>query len=104
FKHLNESYVPYPWVPEAHQQCNFGHLAGYTAGYYTYMWSQVIAKDMFSKFDHDNLLDPAIATRYKNTILAPGGSAPIAKQVEKFLGRPFNFEAYKAWLDEPVIP
>jgi thimet oligopeptidase len=32
--------------------------------------------------------------------LAPGGSAPAAKLVENFLGRPFNFNAYQAWLNE----
>jgi thimet oligopeptidase len=35
-------------------------------------------------------------------ILAPGGSKPAAKLVEDFLGRPFNMDAYKAWLNEPM--
>jgi thimet oligopeptidase len=64
------------------------------------MWSLVIAKDMFSKFDHKNLLDPTIAKRYRDTVLAPGGSAPAAVLVANFLGRPFNFEAYRAWLNQ----
>src|SRR5258706_1590039 len=104
YRKLNDAYVPYPWVNEAHPQCSFGHLANYTAGYYTYMWSQVIAKDMFSHFNHDNLLDPTVAARYRDAVLAPGGSAPAGKLVERFLGRPFSFDAYKTWLDPPVIP
>jgi thimet oligopeptidase len=64
------------------------------------MWSLVIAKDMFSAFDKANLLDPTIPTRYRKTVLAAGGSAPAAKLVEKFLGRPFGFESYQRWLDE----
>ncbi len=87
-------------MPDTHFQCSFGHLYGYGAGYYTYMWSLVIAKDMFSKFDHKNLLDPTIAKRYRDTVLAPGGSAPAATLVANFLGRPFNFESYRLWLNQ----
>jgi thimet oligopeptidase len=97
---LTNRYTPYPYVPGTHFQCAFGHLYGYGAGYYTYMWSLVIAKDMFSKFDRKNLLDPAIAKRYRDAVLAPGGSAPAAVLVSKFLGRPFNFEAYRLWLNQ----
>ena len=97
---LTNRYTPYPYVPGTHFQCSFGHLYGYGAGYYTYMWSLVIAKDMFSKFDHNNLLDPAIAKRYRDTVLAPGGSAPAAALVARFLGRPFSFEAYRLWLNQ----
>ncbi|HET7224725.1 MAG TPA: M3 family metallopeptidase [Candidatus Eisenbacteria bacterium] len=98
---LETRYTPFGHVPGTHFQCAFGHLDGYSAVYYTYMWSLVIAKDMFSRFDHDNLLDPRIAARYRQTVLAPGGSAPAAKLVENFLGRPFSFEAYRTWLNEP---
>ena len=42
-----------------HFHASFGHLAGYTSAYYTYLWSLVIAKDLFSAFDRD-LLDPAV--------------------------------------------
>ncbi len=97
---LTNRYTPYPYVPDTHFQCSFGHLYGYGAGYYTYMWSLVIAKDMFSKFDRKNLLDPTIAKRYRDTVLAPGGSAPAATLVANFLGRPFSFEAYRLWLNQ----
>jgi thimet oligopeptidase len=97
---LTEKYQPFPFVPGTHFQCAFGHLEGYSAVYYTYMWSLVIAKDMFSKFDKSNLLDPEVALQYRNAVLAPGGSAPAADLVAHFLGRPYNFEAYKQWLNE----
>ena len=64
------------------------------------MWSLVIAKDLFSQFDKNDLLAPAVSKRYRDAVLAPGGSAPAAKLVENFLGRPFDFKAYQAWLDE----
>jgi len=99
-RELNEKYFPYPYVPGTHFQCAFGHLDGYSAGYYTYMWSKVIAKDLFSQFDKSNLLDPTVARRYRDAVLAPGGSVPAAKLVENFLGRPFSFAAYQAWLNQ----
>ena len=52
----------------------FGHLDGYSSAYYTYMWSLVIAKDLFSAFDPDDLFDPEVARRYRDPVLAPGGS------------------------------
>jgi thimet oligopeptidase len=99
-KGLVKAYQPFPYVDGTHFQCSFGHLDGYSAVYYTYMWSLVIAKDMFSKFDKHDLLAPAVAKRYRDAVLAPGGSAPAAKLVANFLGRPFNFDAYQAWLNE----
>jgi len=97
---LQNKYLPYPFVDGTHFQCAFGHLDGYSAVYYTYMWSLVIAKDLFSQFDRTDLFNPAMAAKYRATILAPGGSKPAAKLVEDFLGRPFNEEAYRAWLNQ----
>jgi thimet oligopeptidase len=99
-KGLVKAYQPFPFVEGTHFQCAFGHLDGYSAVYYTYMWSLVIAKDMFSMFDKNDLLSPTVAKKYRDAVLAPGGSAPAAKLVENFLGRPFNFNAYQAWLNE----
>ena len=97
---LVKQYQPFPFVDGTHFQCAFGHLDGYSAVYYTYMWSLVIAKDMFSQFDKTHLLAPGVATRYRQTVLAPGGSEPAAQLVAHFLGRPFNNTAWKEWLNE----
>lgn len=99
-KDLVARYQPFPYVEGTHFECAFGHLDGYSAVYYTYMWSLVIAKDMYSQFDKANMLAPGVAKKYRDTVLAPGGSMPAAKLVENFLGRPFNFKAYEAWLNE----
>ncbi len=74
----------------------FSHIAGgYSAGYYGYMWSQVIALDMLSAF-RGNLMDPAVGKRYRDTILARGGEVHPAKMVRDFLGREPNSEAFFA--------
>jgi thimet oligopeptidase len=64
------------------------------------MWSLVIAKDLFSRFDRADLLAAEPARRYRRLILEPGGSAPAARLVEDFLGRPFSFDAWRRWLEE----
>ncbi|MFI6866134.1 M3 family metallopeptidase [Nocardia sp. NPDC050406] len=89
-------------LPDTHFQASFGHLAGYSSAYYTYLWSLVIAKDLFSAFDTADLFDPAVAQRYRDTVLAPGGSRDAADLVTDFLGRPFTFDAIAAWLNRPV--
>ena len=104
FADLVKRYQPFPFVDGTHFQCAFGHLDGYSAVYYTYMWSLVIAKDMFSKFDKDHLLAPGAAKRYRETVLAAGGSKPAAQMVKEFLGRDFNEQAWKAWLDTDDTP
>ncbi|MBF4996203.1 Zn-dependent oligopeptidase [Nocardia sp. BSTN01] len=91
-------------VPQTHFQASFGHLAGYTSAYYTYLWSLVIAKDLFSAFDAGDLFDHGVAQRYRDSILAPGGSRDAADSVADFLGRPFTFDAFAAWLDRAPTP
>ncbi|MGI8670912.1 MAG: M3 family metallopeptidase [Aridibacter sp.] len=97
---ITDQYSPFPFVADTHFQTAFGHLDGYSAIYYTYMWSLVLAKDMFSEFDKSNLLAQDVAKKYRQTVLAPGGSKPAEQLVEDFLGRESNFKAYQNWLNE----
>jgi thimet oligopeptidase len=87
--------------PEMHLAEAFDHVGTneYSATYYTFLWSQVIAKDLWSAFDPANPLDPKIAQRYRDTILRPGKSRPAAESVREFLGRPFNLERWQRWLE-----
>jgi len=95
---LEPRFTPVPPMPDSHMQTSFGHLDGYSAYYYTYMWSLVISKDMFSAFDKADLLDPKIATRYRDIVLAPGGTRPAREMVHDFLGRDYDFRQFDAWL------
>ncbi|GAA2476756.1 M3 family metallopeptidase [Terrabacter carboxydivorans] len=99
-RELMERYSVFPHLSGTHMQCHFGHLDGYSSAYYTYMWSLVIAKDMFSAFDHGDLFDPEVAGAYRDKVLAQGGRRDAADLVEDFLGRPYTFDAYAAWLAE----
>jgi thimet oligopeptidase len=97
---LQEAYDLFPFIEGSHFHASFGHLDGYTSGYYTYMWSLVIAKDLFSAFDRDDLFAPATATRYRDRVLAQGGRKDAADLVEDFLGRPYTIDAWTRWLNQ----
>lgn len=98
-KELQERYTPFRFVDGTYFHLSFGHLDGYSAIYYTYMWSLVIAKDLFTSFQREGLLNPAPATRYRRAILEPGGSKDAADLVKDFLGREYGFAAYEEWLN-----
>ncbi|WP_028637814.1 M3 family metallopeptidase [Nocardioides sp. URHA0032] len=97
-RELQARYSPFAYIDGTHMFASFGHLSGYSSAYYTYMWSLVIAKDLFSAFDPGDLFDAAVAGRYRDRVLAPGGSRDAADLVADFLGRPYTFDAYAAWL------
>jgi thimet oligopeptidase len=103
---IHNQYLPYPQIEGTHREVQFSHLgnSAYASTYYTYMWSLVIAKDMFSRFDRAQLSAPGAAMRYRTTVFTPGSSKPAATLVRDFLGRPFDFTAWQAWLngDSPV--
>lgn len=97
---IQSTYSPFGYVEGTHFYASFGHLNGYSAIYYTYMWSLVIASDMFSEFEKEGLRNPAVAQRYRNFVLAPGGSKDAADLVADFLGRPFSFDAFAKDLEK----
>jgi len=69
-------------------QAAFGHImGGYDAGYYGYLWSEVIAEDFFSEFEKQGLFNPEIGLKYRREILEKGGTLEEEKMVENFLGR-----------------
>lgn len=100
-REVYDRYDPIPWWEGTHFQCGFGHLNGYSAIYYTYMWSLVIAKDLFGRFQRaKSLLDPKVARAYRKAVLDRGSSRPAADLVRAFLGREQGFEAFETWLRE----
>ncbi|MGP6169912.1 M3 family metallopeptidase [Microbacterium sp. A196] len=95
---LSRQYSVIAPLADTHFQSGFGHLTGYSSAYYTYMWSLVIAKDMFSAFNPEDLFAADVAGRYRDEVLARGGSADAADLVAAFLGREYSFDAFGKWL------
>ncbi len=93
-------YTLFTPLPETHFWASFGHLAGYSSAYYTYLWDKVIAEDFFLQFDHQNLLAGDAPMKYRRVVLEPGGSMSANDLVKNFLGRPQNMTALQHWLGE----
>ncbi len=72
----------------------FGHLDGYDAGYYGYMWSNVFAADMFTRFEKEGILNKKTGADYKKWILEKGGSMEEIDLLKGFLGRKPNNKAF----------
>ena len=82
-----EADSPLGHVADTRFPAQFGHLlGGYAAGYYGYMWSEVLALDMASKWGN-NLLDGTVGKRYLDLVLSKGGEVPPQEMVRNFLGR-----------------
>ena len=77
----------------------FGHLmGGYDAGYYGYLWAQVYGDDMFSVFEEEGTLSPEVGRRYRQEVLAAGGSRDAIDHLRAFLGREPSSDAFLAKL------
>ena len=83
-------------VPDTIFPASFSHVAThYGAGYYGYLWSEVVAADLRTAFSHDKL-SAAVGRGYRDTILANGGQLPPQQLVRQFLGRDSNSKAFFA--------
>lgn len=95
---LKPRFVDFPSEPGTAFQASFGHLDGYSALYYTYMWSLSLAKDCWAEFGEDPGNADA-AARWRATVLEPGGSRDASDLLAVFLGRPPELDAFRAWVE-----
>ena len=74
---------------------SFGHVfaGGYAAGYYSYKWAEVLSADAFSLFEERGVLSPEIGARFRDEVLARGGSRPALESFVAFRGRPPQLDA-----------
>jgi oligopeptidase A len=78
---------------------NFSHIfaGSYAAGYYSYKWAEVLSADAYSMFeerrDSASVLDPGTGARFRDEILAVGGSRPAIDSFKAFRGREPSIDA-----------
>ena len=97
-RRLQKHYTPFGYVAGTKFHASFGHLVGYSAMYYTYQWSLVIAKDLLTPFEAHGLMAKDVTFAYRDKVLVPGGSRDAADLVRDFLGREYDFAAYERYL------
>ena len=78
-----------PAAPFNRLPASFAHIfaGGYAAGYYSYKWAEVLAADAFEAFDEAGVFDTATAARFRDSILARGGSLDALDAFVRFRGR-----------------
>ena len=74
---------------------SFSHIfaGGYAAGYYSYKWAEVLSADAYSLFEERGVLNPEIGARFRDEVLARGGSRPALESFIAFRGRAPNIDA-----------
>lgn len=74
----------------------FGHIfaGGYSAGYYSYKWADVLSADVFESFEENGVFCKKTASKFLNTLLSKGGSGDISEMFKAFKGRNPDIEAY----------
>jgi thimet oligopeptidase len=77
-----------PPVPGSHEPATIGHfMGGYDAGYYSYLWSEVYALNIFDKFSEDGLHNATTGREYRRWILEPGNMQDGSVLLKGFLGK-----------------
>jgi Zn-dependent oligopeptidase len=69
-------------------------MGGYDAGYYGYLWSEVFAADLFTRFAREGVLNPSTGRDYRNIILAKGRTEDPDQLLREFLGRDPSEDAF----------
>ncbi len=98
-RRIAETTAVLPRLPEDRFLCSFSHIfaGGYAAGYYSYKWAEVLSADAFAAFEEAGLDDDAklrdTGRRYRETVLALGGSRPAMEVFKGFRGREPKTEA-----------
>jgi oligopeptidase A len=91
------SEVAVVFPPAEHRGANsFTHIfsGGYAAGYYSYLWAEVLSSDCFAAFEEsDNVIDIRQGARFLDSVLAVGGSRPAMESFVAFRGRAPSIEA-----------
>jgi thimet oligopeptidase len=101
FLDLSKEYAPFPHVQGTNMAASFGHLMGYSAVYFTYLWSQAIAQHMLAVFKGSgSLTNPNVALQYRDLVLRPGGTRDARKLVFDFSDKELNLDAFHAYLHE----
>lgn len=92
---IRRRYSVVPHAPYGRFAHSFSHIfaGGYAAGYYSYLWAEVLACDAFSKFEEDGIFNATTGKEFLEKVLEVGGSVEPQQWFENFRGRPPKLDA-----------
>lgn len=84
-----------PSVDGTCMSVQFGHImcGGYSAGYYSYKWAEVLDADAFSVFQQEGIFNPETAKRFRDEVLSKGGTEPPMTLYKRFRGQEPSIDA-----------
>ena len=87
--------VLYPDTPNTCMSTAFSHIfqGGYSAGYYSYKWAEVLDADAFAYFKNEGIFNKKVASKFKDFVLSKGGTQDPMKLYIKFRGQKPNPDA-----------
>jgi peptidyl-dipeptidase Dcp len=96
-KALKDNHVDLSYVPPRYRSSYFSHIwgSGYSAGYYAYLWTQMLADDAFAWFQEHGGLTRANGDRFRQMVLSRGNTEDLAKMYADWRGRAPNIDAMK---------
>jgi len=96
-KALKDNHVDLTYVPPRYRSSYFSHIwgSGYSAGYYAYLWTQMLADDAFGWFQEHGGLTRANGDRFRQMVLSRGNTEDLAKMYADWRGRAPNIDAMK---------
>lgn len=93
-KRLQNEITYFDYMEDTYFQAGFGHLVGYAAGYYGYLWAKVYAEDMFGLFREKGVLNTDLGIDFRRKVLERGSSVEEKDIVLEFLGREAEYDAF----------
>jgi Zn-dependent oligopeptidase len=82
--------------------CSFGHIFGgwYSAGYYSYMWAEILEADVFDSIKQQGMFDPKVWNKLVDTLIGQGTRKPAIELFKDFMWRDVSNEAFmkRKWL------
>lgn len=93
---MSTKYNNTPYIKDSYFEAGFSHIfaGGYAAGYYSYMWANILDADAFSLFEEkDSILDSESGRKFMHNILETGDSEDMNILFERFRGRPVSDKA-----------
>ncbi|MGI9551418.1 MAG: M3 family metallopeptidase, partial [Aurantibacter sp.] len=85
----------YPDTPETCMSTSFSHIfqGGYSSGYYSYKWAEVLDADAFAYFKEKGIFNKEVATKFKENVLSKGGTEKPMELYKRFRGAEPKIEA-----------